>query len=143
VETCQGDICPATAALDCNDGDACTIDRCDPASGCTHAKAAGAAGILCGLEQGLGITACADQPLPRGVGRQVERAKVLIRQASGPESLTKPLVKAGKKLRRAKRLVARAARAGKLGGPCADALRGVLDQVRAEIAGVVTSRREV
>ncbi len=35
-DACLQGACAAGAALDCDDGDPCTIDACDPASGCTH-----------------------------------------------------------------------------------------------------------
>ncbi len=37
TETCEGGTCtPSGTPLDCDDGDACTEDACDPASGCVH-----------------------------------------------------------------------------------------------------------
>ena len=35
-DTCQGGACNAGAAVDCNDGLPCSIDSCNPASGCVH-----------------------------------------------------------------------------------------------------------
>ncbi len=34
--TCGGGECHAGAPVNCDDGDCCTIDGCDPAAGCTH-----------------------------------------------------------------------------------------------------------
>jgi FtsP/CotA-like multicopper oxidase with cupredoxin domain len=36
VETCVGEECLADDPLDCDDGNACTIDSCDAALGCVH-----------------------------------------------------------------------------------------------------------
>ncbi|MCB9785250.1 MAG: hypothetical protein H6744_01030 [Deltaproteobacteria bacterium] len=36
VETCQGGVCTPGTAPDCDDGDPCTDDACEPATGCTH-----------------------------------------------------------------------------------------------------------
>jgi MYXO-CTERM domain-containing protein len=33
---CANGVCPASAAIDCNDANPCTADGCDPATGCTH-----------------------------------------------------------------------------------------------------------
>jgi hypothetical protein len=35
-DTCQAGICTGGTALNCDDGDACTTDTCDPAAGCQH-----------------------------------------------------------------------------------------------------------
>lgn len=35
-DACLQGTCAAGAPLDCDDGDPCTIDACDPATGCTH-----------------------------------------------------------------------------------------------------------
>src|SRR5439155_908789 len=40
AETCQGGTCTAGTALDCNDGNPCTTDSCDPRLGCQHTNAA-------------------------------------------------------------------------------------------------------
>jgi len=34
--TCQGGACVGDAPRDCDDGDPCTVDSCDPAVGCVH-----------------------------------------------------------------------------------------------------------
>ena len=41
-DTCEEGICKAGKAVDCNDSSPCTIDSCEPASGCLHAPSAGA-----------------------------------------------------------------------------------------------------
>lgn len=35
--TCSGGTCNKGAAVDCNDGNACTVDGCNSTTGCTHA----------------------------------------------------------------------------------------------------------
>jgi hypothetical protein len=105
---------------------------------------AGAVGFLCRLEQGLG--ACSSEPLPRGPRRLIERANAQIRHAIAAKSTkgsTKALVNASKMLRKAGRLVARAAKADKLSGPCASTLGAVINQVRADIGGAVSPRNQV
>ena len=36
VDTCFGGVCVGSAPIDCNDDIGCTIDGCDPGTGCTH-----------------------------------------------------------------------------------------------------------
>jgi len=38
--TCSGGVCNKGAPVDCNDGNACTVDACDATLGCTHAAKA-------------------------------------------------------------------------------------------------------
>ncbi len=49
-DDCKGGKCVAPGQLDCNDGELCTNDTCDPAKGCLHVAAVGAAcvGGTCG-----------------------------------------------------------------------------------------------
>jgi cysteine-rich repeat protein len=41
TETCQVGACSPAAPLDCDDGDTCTTDRCDPGRGCVHTIVSG------------------------------------------------------------------------------------------------------
>jgi len=45
-ETCQASVCQGGAAANCDDANACTIDACDAAKGCTHTNVS--AGTDCG-----------------------------------------------------------------------------------------------
>ena len=38
IETCVGGFCQDGAPIPCDDGDACTLDFCDPAKGCGHSE---------------------------------------------------------------------------------------------------------
>src|SRR5262249_42687107 len=40
VETCRAGVCTAGTPRDCNDGDPCTVDTCEPKSGCQHTMVA-------------------------------------------------------------------------------------------------------
>ena len=53
-DQCQGGVCVAGVAANCDDGVACTNDRCDPALGCVYEATAGCScgdGVLQGGEQ--------------------------------------------------------------------------------------------
>lgn len=43
-ETCQGGSCMAGSPLECDDGDACTADSCDPSVGCLNTEITGCRG---------------------------------------------------------------------------------------------------
>src|SRR5262249_14925594 len=40
VETCRAGVCTAGTPLNCDDSDPCTVDSCDPRSGCQHTMVA-------------------------------------------------------------------------------------------------------
>jgi hypothetical protein len=44
AELCQAGICTAGTPIDCNDGNACNVDTCDPISGCVHTPVPNGAG---------------------------------------------------------------------------------------------------
>jgi hypothetical protein len=75
AETCQAGVCMSAARLVCDDGNPCTVDRCDAALGCAHESAPAATecsdGLACnGVEHcdGAGAcvagAACVDPPPP-------------------------------------------------------------------------------
>ena len=39
LETCVGGVCTPGTALNCDDGNSCTVDTCDPVTGCAHTTA--------------------------------------------------------------------------------------------------------
>jgi hypothetical protein len=39
-DTCQAGVCAGGAAVNCDDGDSCTTDTCDPTAGCQHTPVA-------------------------------------------------------------------------------------------------------
>ncbi len=51
VETCQAGTCVTSSAPNCDDGNPCTVDGCDPTGGCTHTPLADGAscanGVFC------------------------------------------------------------------------------------------------
>lgn len=49
INTCQAGICTAGSAPSCNDGNACTQDKCDPALGCIHTTITDLPGVTCQL----------------------------------------------------------------------------------------------
>src|SRR5439155_1144939 len=45
-ESCRQGRCSGGAAADCSDGDACTVDTCNPTAGCVHRHFEGMAALL-------------------------------------------------------------------------------------------------
>ena len=65
---CTADSCdPATgcshAAMDCNDNDACTSDTCDPATGCSHAAVDCNDNDACTTDSCDHVTGCVNEPV--------------------------------------------------------------------------------
>ncbi len=67
TETCQAGTCtPSGTPLDCDDGDGCTVDSCDPASGCAHQFACDD-GNPCTLDSCDQATGCHHVPVTDGI----------------------------------------------------------------------------
>jgi len=60
-DSCKDGVCAGGAPLNCNDGNVCTDDSCDPAGGCVHAPAQGPCddGDICTPEDECEAGACA------------------------------------------------------------------------------------
>ncbi len=65
-ETCKIGVCQAGVTPSCNDNNPCTIDDCDPATGCTHKPTAAA-------------SACDDGDLCNGIGQCDGGGKCVIK----------------------------------------------------------------
>ena len=67
VGLCDAGKCLATVAVDCNDGNSCTADSCEPGSGaCVHGAVAGACddGSACTVDDACDDLQCVGVPLP-------------------------------------------------------------------------------
>lgn len=62
TEACVGDSCMVTAVT-CDDGDACTDDGCDPATGCTTSTTSCDDGDACTTDSCDSSTGCAHAPV--------------------------------------------------------------------------------
>lgn len=72
---------PACAALDCDDGEACTVDACSPASGCVHEPVPTAACALHRLDASLDAVAATLRAAPRAALAPRLRARLVRRLA--------------------------------------------------------------
>jgi hypothetical protein len=120
--------CPASIPAACDDGDACSIDRCVAGTGCVHDPVAGPGDLI-----RIG-PACAGQPVPPAVGQQFARGCGMIETAKSQSAK-----KAGTLLTRATRALGRAAKTAARAGTrkkdpisadCAAALRAALGGAR-------------
>ena len=107
----------------CDDGDPCTIDRCEP-SGCVHEHRTGLPGLRCALAGGrLRPAACRDERIPRIVRHRLKRAIAHV-ESGAP---------AGRTLRKAARAL-RKARGHGMSRGCEDALAAMIHVARKLIA---------
>jgi hypothetical protein len=120
----------------CDDGNACTVDRCDPAIGCVSEPRVGLASVSC-LCQGV-PAACLGQPVPRGVLKRLTRSCGLVERAGLRTRRARRLLfdaaEAGARGRRAAR---RAGKHDKMTPACADALQRLFAELqsRSELVG--------
>jgi hypothetical protein len=75
--------CTEGTPIECDDGDACTIDRCDPVTGRTSSPASRPEALSCACEQDP-PAACAGELVPDFVARRTARACVLVGEALDP-----------------------------------------------------------
>jgi hypothetical protein len=121
---------PASCS-DCDDDDPCTADSCVNRE-CLHRQATGFEAITC-LLSGF----CGDRPLPKGILRQIRKAKALIARAEqlgvrSPRTVDL-LDRARRRLGRAAHVAARLARRGKLPADCSAELQRVLSTAKSRI----------
>jgi hypothetical protein len=110
---------------DCDDGDACTDDRCT-AEGCRHDAREGVGALRCLLEGALAEEPCTSVPLR--VQRRVDRAMTLLVDAetAGPRKSDRLVRRAARVLVRAAAAAKRAAKRDGITRECADVLHGTL-----------------
>jgi subtilisin family serine protease len=139
-EMCSGGACTATAPLVCNDGNPCTQDLCDPASGCRFPPVEGIVAVSCALDAGL--PGCPGSVLPAGVERRFAKAQQLVGRAEQARSRGKQrtlLRQAARALKRALAVAARAQRRGTLSQACAGSLAETLGEASDRARAVAAS----
>jgi hypothetical protein len=82
---CDASVCTAGTPVICDDGDPCTIDRCDAVAGCVAEPVAGIAAVTCTCERDP-PEACAGETIPDYVARREAKACELAGRAAGPSS---------------------------------------------------------
>lgn len=102
VAVCVEGECIQDAPVDCDDGNRCTSDVCDPATGCAHAPVTCDDGNPCTTDECSPETGCSFTPLPPIEGLACETAGV---QSLTPANASRKILRA---LRRGQTLLVRA-----------------------------------
>jgi cysteine-rich repeat protein len=132
AERCAAGACAAGPALDCDDRDLCTDDRCDPSRGCAHDGRTGFALTTCSLETIEAAVAAAPGDLTPGLRRAVLKLTAAARDrltgaaeaaaAGRTKREARMLRRAGGRLAKLEGLIERARRRDKI----TDALAAVV-----------------
>ncbi len=130
-ETCAGSVCRPGTPMTCVDADACSMDLCAPATGCTFPPSSGFDSVSCAITRGL--PSCGGVPVPGSVLRRFAAAERLVergRTARRRPQQRRQLKRAVQTLVRALRIVAREARRDRLPAECATDLADAIADVR-------------
>ncbi|MFN8545024.1 MAG: hypothetical protein U0807_12590 [Candidatus Binatia bacterium] len=137
---CGTDPASCTQADDClDDGDACTVVRCDPVAGCVHdGVVGGAPGVGCLLDApGSEAASCPGETVPRSIARRLDRARTQLasaRTAPLPATMKRRVRRLVHTLERTEKLVTRAAARGDVSTSCADGLGALVTGARTRAA---------
>lgn len=122
----------------CADGDACTIDQCNPLLGCSHTLPSGLEAVTCVFgAAGSEADRCPGEILPRYVGQPLERVRTLLARASAqmvPSRALKRVAGVIRALDRTQRRVDRALGRGAISGACRAALSEMIATGRSRAA---------
>jgi hypothetical protein len=131
------DVCSATGTCagttrDCDDGDPCYDDGCEPTSGCAHVNRTGFPGVTCAFARTL-PTLCNGQTIAT---TKLDKAGTVVGQAAtATGARQRKLVKKAKTLLKAMgRLIARAQKKDKLTIECADGVKAQLADIDQRLA---------
>src|SRR5262245_36866424 len=126
-------------AAECDDGDACTIDSCDPVRGCVSAALGGAEEAACRLGRLASPDACAagqiDARTEAGIVKRVAaavKALAKVSQVSGG-ARRKLLGRVARQLGALRRRVSRAEARNVLAEACASTLDGLIDSAQVQV----------
>ncbi len=137
---CRCDCTVASCgALDCDDGEACTVDSCAPLGGCRHQvvdyETAGDA-----VAEGFSVPVCVGERLPPTIERLLDKARGLIARAAnapGPKRAAHLVARAEQRLRTAAQK-ARKVPPRRLSSTCAQALGDVIGNALARAGCLAT-----
>jgi Dictyostelium (slime mold) repeat len=135
VETCNAGTCVPGAPLDCDDGNACTSNDCDPARGCVPTDARDFASVGCELDN---ISAALATASPTDIQARVlaniqrplakARTKLDAAEAAGAgKKAQKALAVVKAQAKKIRRVVKKAVRKRKVAPALADLLLGASD----------------
>lgn len=126
---------PCAGEDECADGDACTVDQCDPERGCVSTPPAGIDGLACLLGRLGAADVCGPGEIDEKTGallaKRVARAEALlakVAEASRPAARAAALRKLARKLRMILRRLGRDSVA--VPAPCLDVLKRLVGDAR-------------
>jgi hypothetical protein len=130
------DCRPCTAG--CDDGDPCTADGCDTVAFCVWTPVAGDESATCGFQRFFPPADCTGARVPRPIRKKFTKAGKLVGRglaAGSPARFERLLGRASRLLERVVVLVDKAERRKRrpLPGPCANALRALVQDTRARV----------
>jgi subtilisin family serine protease len=131
-------VAPQCAGDDeCTDGDACTVDACDPVRGCISTPLGGVEGVACRLGQLTSHDVCGpgeiDARTEAVIAKRVGSALTLLDKASQVSggAREKLLGKVARQLDALRRRVSRAEARETIPGACASTLEGLIESAQA------------
>ena len=138
AERCIGTDCTSNTALDCNDRDACTIDRCDPTAGCVRDQRTGFESVTCVLDRDTIANGCGPA-VPRALQDSIDRIRSLVGKAAATDRTRKArkgLARAIAVTKRGVRVTAKYLRQDRVNMPCADAITATLSDLATRATGL-------
>jgi cysteine-rich repeat protein len=138
AERCIGTTCTSSTALDCDDRDACTIDRCDPTIGCVRDQRTGFESVTCVLDRDTIANGCGPA-VPRPLQDSIARIRSLVDRAATADRTRKArkgLARAIAVTKRGVRVTAKYLRQDRVNMPCADAITGALNDLTTRATGL-------
>ena len=138
-ESCRAGHCVGGTAISCADSDACTVDTCNPTTGCVHRHFEGMAALDCLCSSGMSQTSCTNERIPACVPKHFMRACRLIARAheAKPKKSQRFLLRAKNLLTKGSRLAQRANRRGRISTTCAASLSAPLDDGAGRLEALV------
>jgi hypothetical protein len=139
-EACWGDECKMGGPISCDDVDACTTDECDPATGCSHTRIGGLAGISCHCDNGLNTMWC-PSGVPGLIQKPFAKACKILGRAHGASAKKqrKLMLKARKVFKKARKAAMRAKKKQMITADCAMDVFTVMDDSTSRVKMLTTN----
>jgi cysteine-rich repeat protein len=137
-DRCLDTVCTGGSARRCDDGDVCTLDRCDASVGCVWDPRSGFDGVTCVLaRQEIRISCGPD--VPRPIQATLDRiGRLLARGATAqrPGRARSALARAVKTMKRGLRLTDKQRRQNRVTFACAAGITGTLNDLVSSATGL-------
>src|SRR5437870_4797852 len=140
-ESCRQGRCSGGGAADCRDGEACTVDPCNPAAGCVHRHFEGMAALDCFCRTGMPQASCTGERVPACVPKHFMRACRLIARAhdAKPKKAHRLMLRAQTVFTKGSRLAQRANRRGRISTTCTASITGPFDDAAGRLEEILTA----